>query len=208
MVPFLNCLSVFFVDGTPCLREGPLGQVVDRHPYSSFQLFRAPYACKLRASGYAAETALEPEALPHGSELALFASHCDAALAAPLVPLEARLADPLLEGIDGWRARASHGGCTTAPLDAIALWDPAFQQGRARRIDLRSLHPVQQFEASLGHLHPQRATQWWTWFRLCGICCQLLEQYSHDQHLSDQTWAAFVQWSSQYPHFDEEENWQ
>ena len=41
--------------------------------------------------------------------------------------------------------RQSHGGPSMSPQDALALYDPSFRQSaRARRIDLRGLHPVRQ----------------------------------------------------------------
>merc|ERR1712113_1273134 len=56
-----------------------LQQVVDRGPYTSFQLFRGPYACKMTVGGsFRPETRFEPEGYLHSDPLTCFVGHVEA----------------------------------------------------------------------------------------------------------------------------------
>eukprot|EP00931_Biecheleriopsis_adriatica_P075415 TRINITY_DN49282_c0_g1_i1.p1 TRINITY_DN49282_c0_g1~~TRINITY_DN49282_c0_g1_i1.p1 ORF type:complete len:471 (-),score=82.66 TRINITY_DN49282_c0_g1_i1:73-1485(-) len=187
-----------------------LDRLVDRVPYSKFQLFRGPLACKLKQGELRYDTRLEPEDFFISNELTCFAGHIDTDYSLELPPLA-----KLLE----WNQELRHHhekqsrrvfSCTdTLPSvqDQSVLYQERFQRRlHSNKLDLAGLTPVEQFEACLERLHPDRAEDWWSWFRICGVTCRLLEEYGANEEVRRRIWKAHMDWSSAYPWFEEDEN--
>merc|ERR1712216_693211 len=62
------------------------------------------------------------------------------------------------------------------------------------------------FEQAHMWLHPQRANQWWSWFRLCGVTHSMLEKYGQNAEARERIWRAHHTWSSQYTNFCADED--
>lgn len=209
----LNALPALEVDLEGGESVPILARVVDRVPYSQFQLFRGPYACKLSRGELRADTCLEPEGHFRSDPLAYFASHTNPAYALPLPPISELLAEN--EEVRHYHTRHAErvaavmpGGETysVSPQDLANLYDPQFQQGGGGIIDFAGLTDLEKYETALPWTHPGRASQWWSWFRISGVTRTLLEQYSGDAAARKRIWEAHFAWSRHYAHFDADEN--
>lgn len=214
MAVLLNGLPALQVD----LKSGEslpiLDQVVDRVPYSKFQLLRGPYACKLKDGLLHADTCLEPEGVFRSDPLAYFAGNVDQAYQLKLPSVSELLGwneelrhfqeeqAQRVQRVDGY---GPHGICVQ---DMTDLYHPAYQvnRGGGGLLDLAGLTDLERYEVMLPMLHPTRSTQYWSWFRISGVAFSMLEQYQHDNLAQQRIWKAHLTWSSGYADFDEDEN--
>mmetsp|Transcript_130538 Transcript_130538/g.418556 ORF Transcript_130538/g.418556 Transcript_130538/m.418556 type:complete len:483 (+) Transcript_130538:93-1541(+) len=206
----LPALTVDMPDGSslPLLEK-----LVDCVPYSRFQLFRGPYACKLKQGQLRADTCLEPEGYFRSDPLAAFASHVDPGYALALPSVEQLLAEN--EELRHFRnsrsssislsARRGQNGMVSS-VDEANLFQPLFQMLGEGELDLVGMTDVEQFETALKWLHPYRATQFWSWFRLSGVTYSMLARYTDDPGARRRIWDAHFAWSRGYESFDKEEN--
>lgn len=103
------------------------------------------------------------------------------------------------------RVMASGNG--TCSMQDIALYESMFQRPGGGVLDFAGRPDLEVYEEALVRwLHPERATQWWSWFRLCGVTYSMLERYENDVQARDRIWQAHHTWSSQYALFSAEEN--
>lgn len=190
-----------------------LEKVVDRVPYTKFQLFRGPYACKLTSGVLRRETRLEPEGHFRDDPLAAFASRVNEDYALELPPT-ARLLE-WNEELRFFNERqqslvsAANGGTMgqVSPQDMANLYTPTFQTGRSGGIlDFAGLSDLEQYEVAMQHLNPDRALQWWSWFRMSGVTYTMLDRYKDNADARKRIWKAHFAWSSKYPGFCEDEN--
>lgn len=194
-----------------------MDQVVDKVPYMQFQLFRGPYACKFKDGRFRPETSLEPESFFLGDPLTCFAGHVAPQHALPMASVETLLSqnDELrhfhseharrLETV--WtQGQGSSRSWEVSPMDAENLYCPKFQMAGAGTIDLAGLTEVERFEEALQQIHPRRAHQWWSWFRISGVTCKMLQEHGRDAESRRRIWEAHMQWASEYPEFTAEEN--
>lgn len=196
-----------------------LDRVVDRVPYSRFQTLRGPYACKLVGGQLLRETRLEPESLFRSDPLAAFAGLADSDYALELPPVELLLQENeelrhfYERQLSGMASSASsfgpgwlYGSARVSPMDQANLYLSDFQRRGGGVIDLAGLTEVEQFEEALRWLHPDRASQYWSWFRISGVVCRMLEEHCDEEEHRRRIWEAFFAWSNGYPLFDVEEN--
>lgn len=187
-----------------------LERVIDHVPYSAWQNFRGPYACKLKDGSLRAETQLRPSSgYFEGCELSCFASYVDAdrALALPdvseLLEWNPELSHYYEQHKNRLRATGADGDCS---MHDMSLYESSFQQKGGGLIDFAGVPDVEVYEEALNFLHPDRAIQWWSWFRICGVTSSMLEMYGRDAELRKRIWQAHHKWSSQYSHFTIAEN--
>uniref|UniRef100_A0A0G4HMM6 Uncharacterized protein n=1 Tax=Chromera velia CCMP2878 TaxID=1169474 RepID=A0A0G4HMM6_9ALVE len=232
--------------------------VIDRAPYTSFQLLRAPFACKLRDGQPAEDSTLVPYTWPpwKNDERTFFASFVEPLYASPSATTDIEEICARREDVRTVRElhQRSRGG--TAALwgfvkrpgsgaggggDSLNLFSPQFVKGKglerkgeregekasskrnkksspgamddledvsgtSERVVLAGLSDVAIFRTLLNDLHPSRASDWYSWFRVCGICWTLLESGKASEEATADTWEAFFAWSKQYTDFDEAEN--
>lgn len=186
-----------------------LDKLVDRVPYSRFQLLRGPFACKLKDGALQPETLLEPQEYFRNDPLTCFAGYVnpDYTLALPPVQRLLECNEELRQIIEKHSERVTSCQASRLPsLDLTNLLLDNFQTSHTGKLSLAGLTPLQQYEVCLKHLHPDRASHWWSWFRISGITFTLLDKYSHDEEAMQQIWQAHFKWSSQYDWFDEDEN--
>jgi len=191
--------------------------LVDRVPYNEFQLFRGPYACKLSEGRYRPDSKLEPEGFFYNDPLTGFASYVNQDY-----HLHRPSPSQLLEWNDTvrqcWQQHARHaertlsdsgwvGSRTSICLQDLSnLYLPIFEQHTTGTMCLFTLSDLEKYELALRFLHPDRASQWWSWFRISGVTYKLLQRYASDDRCSKRIWDAHFAWSSKYPNFDREEN--
>lgn len=214
MIRLLSGLSLMKLELTEGRQLHILQEVVDRVPYMPFQLFRGPYASKLKSNILEPQTQLLPEEFFRESQLSCFASHVDPDYALPLATAQElldwniKLQELLLE-----RNAKVENACGTwqAPyvphdLDFVNLYDPMFQQRGGGFLDLAGRTEVEVYEECLKQLHPNRCNQFWTWFRISGVTCWMLERFGHTSETRSRIWAAHHEWSRGYPYYCEVEN--
>lgn len=204
-------------------RQVPLlASVVDCAPYMRFQLLRGPFACKLKDGLLRPDTCLVPddEEYFRNDPLSCFAGYVDEDFNLPMLTLEKlmeikpELQETQLQTCD---AVARVNG-SIASLPDAGEWGPSlhdqtllfveeFQmQGCNRSQDLSCMNPVEVYETTLEMLHPGRASQWWSWFRICGVTYSMLERYNDDSEARDRIWQAHHNWSRSFLRYSEEEN--
>mmetsp|Transcript_53728 Transcript_53728/g.136321 ORF Transcript_53728/g.136321 Transcript_53728/m.136321 type:complete len:487 (-) Transcript_53728:68-1528(-) len=209
----LSALPALTVDMPDGSKLPLLEKIVDCMPYSRFQLFRGPYACKLKQGQLMADTCLEPEGYFRSDPLAAFASHVDPGYALPLPSVEQLLAEN--EELRHFRnsrsrlislsARRGQNGMVSSQ-DEANLFQPLFQMPGDGELDLVGMTDVEQFETALKWLHPHRATQFWSWFRLSGVTYSMLARYTDNPGARRRILDAHFAWSRGYESFDKEEN--
>lgn len=91
-------------------------------------------------------------------------------------------------------------------MQDYALYECFFQRPGGGLLDFAGLPELEIFEQAHAWLHPERATQWWSWFRLCGVTYSMLESHGHDAQARERIWQVHHKWSSQYSNFCEDEN--
>jgi len=206
----LPALKVELEGGTtfPVLQE-----LVDPMPYMRFQLFRGPYACKLKHGLLARETQLAPEGYFRSDPLTYFAGYVNHDYALTLPSVEELLAwNETVRELHAFRrdqvAIATRDGpWTVSPLDERNLYLPEYQRRTGGGvIDLAGMTDIEMYEESLQWLHEGRASHWWSWFRISGVTCRMLTRYRYNATARDRIWRAHMAWSRQYLHFDELEN--
>lgn len=209
----LRALQVEMDDGET---EPVLETVVDRVPYMPFQLFRGPYACKLKDGVLREETQFKPLNVFRGDELTCFAGHVNRRYALELAPPEQLLewneelrhySQTNLERVAASGAAGGLGNYPVSHQDMACLYDMSFQRYGASYLDLAGRPNVEVYEECLKLLHPKRCMQFWSWFRITGVTYKMLEQYQHDAVCREQIWKAHCTWSSGYSDFCEQENW-
>lgn len=190
-----------------------LAKLVDHVPYTRFQLFRGPYACKLKNGQLRPETVLEPEGFFRDDPLACFAGHVEDRYALELPSLQRVLEwNPEVRNLHETHQRhvmdaAVEGPRQVSPQDLASLYMECFRQRTGGGIlDLGGMTDLEQYEAAFQWLHPERASQWWSWFRICGVTCRMLERYAENRVAQHRIWTAHMAWSSAYPAFNEDEN--
>jgi len=190
-----------------------LDLLVDRHPYTRFQLFRGPRACKLKDGSLRPETRLEAEVPFRDDPLAFFASRVnpDVALKLPTVQELLEKNEEVRQLHEQQRARLAaarrHGGPRLEnPEDRSRLYMHGFQQQGSGVLDFAGLTDLEQYEQALQCLHPDRASQYWSWFRVSGVTCQMLQRYGGNLEAQQRVWDAHFNWSRNYATYDEEEN--
>jgi len=194
-----------------------LQQLVDRVPYTKFQLFRGPYACKISKGRYRPETAFRPEGFFSNNPLACFVGYVNQDYRLPLLrpaqvlecngevrhhQEQSRLHIHKTLAVNDWGY--SHDNISLQ--DKSYLYDPVFEQDTKGTINLSGLSDLEKYELALQRLHPDRSCQWWSWFRISSVTYKLLQKYDTDSRSSKRIWDAYFAWSSRYPHFDKQEN--
>jgi len=173
--------------------------LVDPFPYNKTQFFRGPYAAKLRPTGYDASTALIPGNLFRGDPLTPFIGYCN-----PDYKLELPTLSEIVSQRASLHRQARMQRDCVGSSDDMVLWDEEFVQNRDACLeDLRNMHEVDQFAALLPHLHPLRASHYWSWFRVAGVAARLMKMYPA---LEEDVWQAFETWSQQFPRYCPLEN--
>ncbi|CEL96692.1 unnamed protein product [Vitrella brassicaformis CCMP3155] len=184
-----------------------LRDVVDRHPYMKFQLFRAPYACKLKGGEYKKETTLLPQTdFYMHDNLTGFITYVCPDFAAVTDPTMDQLTqhNSVLEEIrrmtiwrgPGLRFKGGHGGAGIPMADINSLYVPEFRQHLIRStIDFRGLSYADQWSLGLRSINTMRASHFWSWFRLCGSCYTLMHRYESDPETRQRVLDAFLDWS-------------
>lgn len=208
----LSALKVDLGDGEE--QVNILDLVVDRVPYTKFQLFRGPYACKLKEGSLRFDTKLEPVEYFQGNPLSCFASFADPTCKLQLPPMRSLLEwnKDLREEIDAkrgqaWQAATDFDGVhRVSPQDLQNLYMQDFQTNRTGVMDFVGLTELQVYEKALKAIHPERAVQWWSWFRICGVTHSMLEMHGHDPATRRRIWDAHHTWSSKYKPYCMEEN--
>ncbi|CAE7247432.1 unnamed protein product [Symbiodinium natans] len=181
-------------------------------------------------------TRMEPEEPFWGDELTYFASYVqpDYALELPSMeqisgwyPCVAQHAQDTCVGL-GWgiirllaqrdmiyfdRDKISHEFARPIPQEVCAddanLFSREFcRDAGPKSLDLAGLTMLERFEKCMRLLHPERACDWWSWFRISGVTKTVLDRYDHDDAARQRIWDAHCEWSSNYPSFSEEENFQ
>mmetsp|Transcript_66544 Transcript_66544/g.187416 ORF Transcript_66544/g.187416 Transcript_66544/m.187416 type:complete len:498 (-) Transcript_66544:226-1719(-) len=208
----LNALPLLKLDMDSGESVPILDHVVDRVPYSRFQLFRGPYACKVSGGRFRPETCLEPEGHFRSDPLASFASRIDPDYKLQLAPLAQLLegnpelrhahqqqSDRVVASLDGSPREVS-------PSDLALLYRREFQHTDGGSINFAGLTPLEQYELALQAIHQDRASQWWSWFRISGVTSRMLNRYRDDHDTCRRIWTAHHTWSSSYIDFDANEN--
>jgi len=205
----LPALEVEFEEGS-CLAI--LEEVVDRVPYSCFQLLRGPYACKTFDGYFRLDTMLEPEGrMFRDDPLTCFASRAERGYALQLPP-----PPKLLE----WNADLRHQVQTSAaqhivsaerpgtanPMDLANLYLTRFQRPDGGIINLAGLTDLEIYEEALHLVHHERASQFWSWFRLSGVTYSMLQRYKGNAEKTKRIWDAHNEWSRTYAKYDVVEN--
>lgn len=209
----LNGLPALVVD----LEDGEsvpiLQQLVDRVPYTQFQLFRGPFACKLSAGQLRPETMLEPEGYFRSDPLTCFAGYVYPDYALALPPVQQLLDwNEELRHLNKQQQQRVHAATreeprAVSPLDVANLYQAAFQQhSGGGTVDFAGMTDLEKYEEALRWLHPERASQWWSWFRISGVTCKMLQRYRDNQPACERIWSAHFAWSRSYPDFDQGEN--
>lgn len=193
-----------------------LERVVDHQPYMIFQNFRGPYACKLRDGELRLDSCLEPEGFFRKDPLACFAGHVNPEHRLPLPSVQhlldanqelKRLCEEHDQRIHAAASGDWRGPWRPSPMDQANLFSREFQKPWCEGvIDLSGLPALEVFEQAWQWLHPDRASQWWSWFRLSGVTCRMLQRPGLDSAGRRRVWHAHCQWSSSYPWFDVDEN--
>jgi len=209
----LTALPALEVDAEDEDKLAILQVLVDRMPYTKFQPLRGPYACKLKDRELHTDTQLVPEdSFFQSDPLTCFAGYVEPSYALPMPPLAQLLqwnrdiSD--FEKQHRERIAAPDGGKSISPQDAANLYDSAFQQPQGGILDLAGQDDIAVYEQALKWIHPERALQYWSWFRICGVTCSMLEQHADDAAAQTRIWGAHRSWSSSYPHYSDEENLQ
>lgn len=210
MTALLAALPTLVVDLEGQKSVPVLDRIVDRVPYTRFQLFRGPFACKLKTGELCFDTRLQPEGFFRNDELTCFAGHTNSDYSLPLPSLSELLEwNKELEDHHSRQLERVHnrGGGTSLGHGREALYRDCFlkrhQQGQ---MDLAGKTPVEQFEDCLQRLHPDRASDWWSWFRISGVTFKLLEDCGLEDSARARIWKAYVDWSRCYNGFDMDEN--
>lgn len=186
-----------------------LERLVDRVPYTKFQLFRGPYACKMKDGEIRPETQFVPVSFFQNDQRSCFASYVD-----PDWALNLASVDELLQHNDELRSLhqthmnrmpISMGG-TASHQDQLCLYDPVFQRRGGGFLDFAGRPDLEVYQDALKWLDPERAKQWWSWFRISGVTFTLLEKYQDNPDAREKIWRAHFQWSSRYENFSEAEN--
>eukprot|EP00746_Dinoflagellata_sp_MGD_P005264 gnl/MRDRNA2_/MRDRNA2_110201_c0_seq1.p1 gnl/MRDRNA2_/MRDRNA2_110201_c0~~gnl/MRDRNA2_/MRDRNA2_110201_c0_seq1.p1 ORF type:complete len:618 (+),score=94.58 gnl/MRDRNA2_/MRDRNA2_110201_c0_seq1:244-1854(+) len=219
--PILRTLPMLTIeeDGNPVPL---LDLVVDRVPYMRFQLLRGPFACKLKDGLLRPDTCLRPddEEYFRDNPLSCFAGYLEDDFKLPMLAL-----DQLMESIpevheaelrtcnatarvNGSIASLSSDGDWTPSLnDMTLLYTEEFQmRNTIRSQDFSCKSPIEVYETALQMLHPARASQFWSWFRISGVTYSMLERYNDDSDAKDRIWQAHRNWSRSYHRYDDEEN--
>jgi hypothetical protein len=181
-----------------------LERVVDHVPYTRFQNFRGPYACKHQDGQLRLETQLRPEVLFEQSELSGFAGHVDPSRALPLPSIDEMLTlNPELRELS---SRQRKLGGESGSIQDMALYSSIFQRPGSGTLDLSGFPEIERYEEALKWLNPERAIQWWSWFRICGVTYSMLKMHGDSAEKRDRIWSAHHAWSSQYSGFTVQEN--
>lgn len=183
-----------------------LKEVVDRVPYMSFQLLRGPYACKVQDRIYLKDTQFRPQELYKHDPMTCFAGRAVREYALPLPQVE-QLLDWNEEVRHFHQLQKSRAGIfgTEGLADHTLLYDSSFQMDGGGILDLAQF-PVDVYEAALPWLHRERASQWWSWFRICGMTCFMLEHHGWCEANRARIWRAHHAWSSSYAYYSHAEN--
>mmetsp|Transcript_116921 Transcript_116921/g.212751 ORF Transcript_116921/g.212751 Transcript_116921/m.212751 type:complete len:538 (+) Transcript_116921:68-1681(+) len=186
-----------------------LERLVDRVPYTKFQCFRGPYACKMKDGELRPETQFVPESFFENDQRSCFASYVNRDWALELAPVNDLLQwnEELRHHHETYMSRmpSSMGGMPSHQ-DQLCLYDPMFQQPGGGCWDFAGLPNLEVYEELLRWLHPERAKQFWSWFRICGITFTMLEEYQDKPEARERIWRAHHAWSSRYDYFTESEN--
>lgn len=188
-----------------------LEKLVDPIPYTKFQLFRGPFACKLKEGTLLPNTRLEPDNYFRDDPLASFAGHTDFDYALQLPTMDQLLSvnEELRSLIGERRARMRAAGVNCKGpwgQDEALLYHADFEMPGGGEIDFAGYTEVEQFEEGLQLLHPERAKQYWSWFRISGVTYSLLRSYQFDQKSRERIMNAHMHWSREYEQFDHCEN--
>lgn len=204
----LTALSKLEVELDGGMKIPILEKVIDKVPYSSFQNFRGPYACKLKDGALRLETQLKPAEYFGNCELSCFASNVDVDRALPLPSVSDLLEanEELKHYYEQHANRVMASGSDGCSMTDLAMYESSFQRGGGGIIDFAGIPPLEVYEEALQWLHRDRAMQWWSWFRICGVTWSMLETHGRCKEARDRIWKAHHAWSSQYSHFTAEEN--
>ncbi|CAE7719030.1 unnamed protein product [Symbiodinium pilosum] len=149
---------------------------------------------------------MEPEEPFYGDELTYFASYAQPAYALKL---------PSMEQLTTWNpsialaSEESKAARNSFQREDTNLFDPQFRQdSAARALDLAGLTTLERYEACMQMLHPDRACDWYSWFRISGVTATMLNRYDHDDLARKRIWNAHCEWSCNYPNFCEQENFE
>jgi len=186
-------------------QERLLKRLVDCAVYRSFQLFRGPFACKLKNQEIVRSSGFEPEEFFRYDQLTCFAGYVqpDYALQIPSMEMILEEHQELLQGGD----EDSHS--SSWKKEDPALFSEHFQHRFSHgSLDLAGLTKLERYQALLQLLSPERADDWSSWFYVSGVTCNMLRDYNYCQEAQEQIWHLHCSWSGQSFKFDEEENWE
>eukprot|EP00922_Rhytidocystis_sp_ex-Travisia-forbesii_P016981 GHVS01025343.1.p1 GENE.GHVS01025343.1~~GHVS01025343.1.p1 ORF type:complete len:397 (+),score=70.32 GHVS01025343.1:199-1389(+) len=163
-----------------------LAGLVDLHPYSAFQAFRAPFAVKLKPPPVASGGGgvLQIDRLCRDDPLTAFTTFANPSysiLSPGVRTADILLSNPRLLGLAKLSRR---------------------QPSPAAQRDL-----VSTYEQLLPLLHPSRCSHYSTWVVLAFVTYSLLAtQAIAVPALQRRVWSCWFRWSSGYKHFDQKEN--
>eukprot|EP00397_Hematodinium_sp_SG-2012_P022945 GEMP01023813.1.p1 GENE.GEMP01023813.1~~GEMP01023813.1.p1 ORF type:complete len:257 (+),score=40.30 GEMP01023813.1:528-1298(+) len=173
-----------------------LEDVVDRIPYSRFQLFRCPWAAKLSSEGLQRDTMfVPPKDQFRNNPNTVFVGYTKSTYRRPLPP-------PI-----PWTPRViARQGFRAGLLDGNCLYLDRFLQTERDYVFHFDTDVAFSLRQALALLHPYRATHWWSWFRICGVIFRIYEEQIN-RGSKDEVMEAFLQWSQRYyPYFQRDEN--
>eukprot|EP00930_Biecheleria_cincta_P073788 TRINITY_DN61075_c0_g1_i1.p1 TRINITY_DN61075_c0_g1~~TRINITY_DN61075_c0_g1_i1.p1 ORF type:complete len:465 (-),score=58.58 TRINITY_DN61075_c0_g1_i1:51-1445(-) len=211
----LGALPALEVDLEGRMTVQVLDRLVDRVPYSKFQCFRGPYACKLKTGELCYDTRLEPEMFFHGDELTCFAGHVDSGYSLPLPKLSELLEwnKELKDFCSRQQERLRDDSSSSrffspaSSQNQANLYRVCFQKRHlTSQLNLAGRTEIERFEACLEHLHPDRASDRYSWWTISGVTSSLLQDYGSDDAARARIWKAHFGWSSGYTWFDKDEN--
>ncbi|CAE7287853.1 unnamed protein product [Symbiodinium necroappetens] len=182
-----------------------LKHVLDGAVYKKLQLLRGPWACKLKGGHIDTATRMEPEEPYWGDDLTCFASYVqpDYALELPCMN-EIAERNPLVGRILQDSAHSSF-----LRREDNSIFSPDFQtQLGPKFLDLAGLTQLERYETCMELLQPERACDWWSWFRVSGVTSTMLDKYHDNDAARQRIWDTHCRWSGQYPHFCEQENFE
>jgi len=180
-----------------------LKHVLDAAVYKKLQLLRGPWACKLKGGNIDTATRMEPEEPYWGDDLTCFASYVKPEYALELPSMDEIVErNPLVKSILQDSAASSFDRREDA-----SIFSPDFQtQSGPKFLDLAGLTQLERYETCMERLQPERACDWWSWFRVSGVTSTMLDKYQDDDVARQRIWDTHCRWSSQYPNFCEQEN--
>eukprot|EP00922_Rhytidocystis_sp_ex-Travisia-forbesii_P016970 GHVS01025332.1.p1 GENE.GHVS01025332.1~~GHVS01025332.1.p1 ORF type:complete len:430 (+),score=71.03 GHVS01025332.1:199-1488(+) len=196
-----------------------LAGLVDLHPYSAFQAFRAPFAVKLKPPPVASGGGgvLQIDRLCRDDPLTAFTTFANPSysiLSPGVRTADILLSNPRLLGLAKLSRRqpspAAQRGSSpriSAAYDFNLFDDKFILNDQPKTISYSCADLVSTYEQLLPLLHPSRCSHYSTWVVLAFVTYSLLAtQAIAVPALQRRVWSCWFRWSSGYKHFDQKEN--